>query len=91
MIPGEAYPQGKLVRFGYITVRGETDGAFLKKGETIRGHEFHYWDSTDNGRDARAFKPDGKRSWECVHMKTACLQASPIWRIRRSRRLQSGL
>lgn len=69
VIPGEAYPQGKLVRFGYITLQGETDGAFLKKGETIRGHEFHYWDSTDNGKAARALKPDGKRSWECVHME----------------------
>ena len=77
VIPGEAYPQGKLVRFGYITVRGETDGAFLKKGETIRGHEFHYWDSTDNGRDARAFKPDGKRSWECVHMKNSLFAGFP--------------
>lgn len=69
VIPGEAHPQGKLVRFGYITLQGETEGAFLKKGERIRGHEFHYWDSTDNGKAARAWKPDGKRSWECVHME----------------------
>lgn len=77
VIPGEASQQGKLVRFGYITLQGETDGAFLKKGETIRGHEFHYWDSTDNGRDARAFKPDGKRSWECVHMENNLFAGFP--------------
>ena len=37
--------------------------------QDIRGHEFHYWDSTNNGTDAKALKPDGKRSWECVHMQ----------------------
>ena len=69
VIEGEAMPKEKLVRFGYIHLTGEKDGAFLKRGETIRGHEFHYWDSTNNGNDVRAVKPDGKRSWECIHMQ----------------------
>lgn len=69
VIQGEAVPKEKLVRFGYINLVGETDGVFLKQGETIRGHEFHYWDSTNNGTDAKAVKPDGKRSWECAHMR----------------------
>ena len=69
VIEGEAMPKEKLVRFGYIHLTGEKDGAFLKQGETIRGHEFHYWDSTNNGKDVTAVKPDGKRSWECIHMQ----------------------
>ena len=42
---------------------------YLRPGETIRGHEFHYWDSTDSGQSCRAMKPDGRRSWECIHME----------------------
>lgn len=42
---------------------------YLRPGETIRGHEFHYWDSTDSGQSCRAVKPDGRRGWECIHME----------------------
>lgn len=56
----------RLVRFGYLTLNPKTD-SFLKKGETIRGHEFHYYDSEDNGECAIAKKPVGTKSWECVH------------------------
>lgn len=67
VIKGHASFRGKLVRFGYIHVEGNCDGTYLKKGEVIRGHEFHYWDSTDNGSACVARKPDGKRSWNCIH------------------------
>lgn len=56
----------RLVRFGYLTLNSKTD-SFWQKGETIRGHEFHYYDSEDNGECAIAKKPVGTRSWECVH------------------------
>lgn len=56
----------RLVRFGYLTLNSKTD-SFLQKGETIRGHEFHYYDSEDNGECAIAKKPVGTRNWECVH------------------------
>lgn len=56
----------RLVRFGYLTLNSKTD-SFLKKGEKIRGHEFHYYDSEDNGECAIAKKPVGTKSWECVH------------------------
>lgn len=68
-IPSESSNQGRLVRFGYATIEAEQDGAFLKKGEQIRAHEFHHWDSTDNGDSCLAVKPDGKRRWQCIHMK----------------------
>lgn len=69
VIESSSRDQRKLVRFGYVTVEGIADGRYLKQGERIRGHEFHHWDSTDNGEDCRAEKPDGKRSWPCIHMK----------------------
>lgn len=56
----------RLVRFGYLTLTSQVD-SFLQPGDAIRGHEFHYYDSEDNGSSAVAQKPVGKRSWQCVH------------------------
>lgn len=58
---------GKLVRFGYIHLQGSQETPYLKVGETIKAHEFHYYDSTDNGKTCLAVKPSGKRQWQCVH------------------------
>ena len=82
VIKGRTYPTGRLVRFGYVNIAadpgklgksaenvGTEEQAYLRPGEQIRGHEFHYWDSTDSGTDCVAVKPDGKRKWECIHMK----------------------
>ena len=65
VIKGRAFKTDKLVRFGYINISGENE--FIKNGECLKGHEFHYWDSTANGNDCLAVKPSGKRSWECIH------------------------
>lgn len=82
VIKGQAYPAGKLTRFGYaqICLSGEksADGdGWLMPGETIKAHEFHYWDSTDNGRSCTAQKPDGKRSWECIHAENNLFAGFP--------------
>ena len=70
-IKGRTWPVGRLVRFGYVKIMLEearTEAGYLFPGEEIRGHEFHYWDSTDSGLDCLAVKPDGRRSWQCIHM-----------------------
>ena len=64
LLPGSARNTGKLVRFGYCAITAKEDSMLLKKGESLRVHEFHYWDSTDNGTAFRAEKQSG-RSWEC--------------------------
>ena len=64
-LDGESLKTDKLVRFGYITLTARNDNLLLKKGESIRGHEFHYWDCTDNGEGCTATKNSGK-SYECV-------------------------
>ena len=66
VISGESLNTGKLVRFGYATFIAARDTAYLKNGEEIRGHEFHYWDSSDNGESLLAVKPGGKRQWPCT-------------------------
>lgn len=65
-LPGDAFPVHKLSRFGYIEATAEKDGLLALRGEKIRGHEFHYWDSTENGDAFTARKPVGKRSWSCM-------------------------
>ena len=56
---------GKLVRFGYVTLTAKEDGLLGPAGTVLRGHEFHYWDSTDTGHAFTAKKPNGKQ-WDCV-------------------------
>ncbi len=66
VIPGKTEYKGKLVRFGYVEVQ-EKKFFFLRDGETIKGHEFHYYDSTDNGSACIAKKTTGTRNWDCIH------------------------
>lgn len=64
-IPGVCHDTGRLVRFGYVELE-ETHSCFLKEGERIKGHEFHYFDSSDNGADCLAIKPATGKSYPCV-------------------------
>ncbi len=65
-IDGEAFPTERLQRFGYIAMTAQQDTLFCNAGETIKGHEFHYWDSTACGEAFLAKKTNGK-SWYCGH------------------------
>ena len=64
-IPATCSYNGKLVRFGYVEIR-EKQSCFLPEGELIKGHEFHYFDSTDNGEGCIASKPTAGRAYSCV-------------------------
>ena len=65
VVPGTCLDTGKLVRFGYIEIVGQK-GSFLPEGARIKGHEFHYYDSTDNGSDAVAVKPVTGKRYSCI-------------------------
>jgi hypothetical protein len=39
----------------------------MLSGLNVKAHEFHYYDSSNNGTDATAEKPGSGRSWECIH------------------------
>lgn len=65
VLPAKCFDTGKLVRFGYIELEGGNND-FLPKGERIRGHEFHYYDSEDNGADCLAIKPVTGKSYPCI-------------------------
>lgn len=67
VLPGICKNTGKLVRFGYVELDVREEGLLLEQNQKIRGHEFHYYDSSDNGCACLAEKPAGSRSWECIH------------------------
>ena len=56
---------GHLVRFGYVTLTANEDTFLCRKGDQIRAHEFHYFDTTHNGSAFTAQKPDGT-AWQCI-------------------------
>lgn len=76
VLPKECVYKGKLVRFGYVEVR-ERQPHFLNEGARILGHEFHYYDSEDNGADCVAKKPVSGKSWDCVHETDTCYMGFP--------------
>ena len=87
---GEMYPMAgvfsgcgkreeKLRHFGYVTVQAGADSLYLKKGQQIRGHEFHYWhcpqDETEGRMEAR--KPLGGRKWPAMRMDHQVMAGFP--------------
>lgn len=67
-VAGECTKKERLVRFGYVTLAEKTPLFLTTEAQTIKAHEFHYYDSTNNGTDAIATKPDGVRNWEAAHI-----------------------
>lgn len=65
ILPDVCYNKGKAVRFGYIELE-EKSSYFLPKQERIKGHEFHYFDSGNNGSGCIALKPVTKKTYSCV-------------------------
>lgn len=66
VLPGHAFYTGKLGRFGYVELTAQKEQILGEAGETIRAHEFHYFDSSENGDAFRAQKPRRKRGWDCM-------------------------
>ena len=77
VLPGRGFPQERLVRFGYATLTAKGDSLLFRKGEQAPVHEFHYWDSTDNGDAFAAEKPMTGRSWACGFATPSLYAAFP--------------
>ena len=65
VIPATCFYTGKLVRFGYIELWEEQKHFLLNDGG-IKGHEFHYYDSTYQGADVIAVKPVTGKEYSCI-------------------------
>lgn len=68
VIPAACKNTGKLVRFGYIELT-ENNQVFWTDKMCIKGHEFHYYDSTQNGEACTARKPVTGKEYPCVIME----------------------
>ena len=70
VIEGDCEFTGHSVRFGYMEIAGVKDKkcsddlAYSLVG--MRGHEFHYYESTACGDDFAAEKPGRDKRWECL-------------------------
>jgi cobyrinic acid a,c-diamide synthase len=67
VIPGKAWRTDHLQRFGYITLTAERDNLLCKAGESIRSHEFHYWESDVPGDGFTAAKAGRENAYPCIH------------------------
>ena len=76
VLPGTGNKGKRLVRFGYATLAPEEDSMLFRAGEKIPEHEFHYWDSTENGRAMTASKLSG-RSWDCCFVSNTMFAGFP--------------
>ena len=65
VLPGHGLRTDKLVRFGYAELTARQGGLLFRQGESTPVHEFHYWDSTENGEAFEAVKPVSGRKWLC--------------------------
>ena len=64
VLPGQGVRKGRLVRFGYAQLCAQADSLLLRAGETLPVHEFHHWDSTENGAAFTACKNENTQ-WQC--------------------------
>ena len=64
VLQGSGHNAGRLVRFGYAAMTAKADSMLFRAGEALSIHEFHHWDSSENGTDFSVRKTE-KRQWEC--------------------------
>lgn len=76
VLDGEVFPTSRLQRFGYITMTAKSDSLLCGCGDTVRAHEFHYFDSSDCGNGFTAEKTDG-RTWDCCHVSSSLYAGFP--------------
>ncbi|MDR2551722.1 MAG: cobyrinate a,c-diamide synthase [Treponema sp.] len=66
VLPGTCRPSPGLVHFGYAEYTALADNLLCRAGESLRGHEFHYWVSDNPGGSFRAKKPRGDGEWSSI-------------------------
>ncbi len=81
-IDGKCSYTGRLVRFGYLEIDECHEDAFAQDplfGALVgmKGHEFHYFDSTVNGDSFRARKPQKDLTWDCMIARGRSLWGFP--------------
>ena len=66
-IEGNCIKTDKLQRFGYIEIKALKDNLLCNENDSIRVHEFHYYDSENCGEDYMAKKASNGLEYLCCH------------------------
>lgn len=77
VLEGEGFRRERMTRFGYISLEDRKSGTEDEASGVIRGHEFHYWDSTNPGTAMYARKPASQRGWDCMIRTKTILAGFP--------------
>ncbi|MEL7607988.1 MAG: cobyrinate a,c-diamide synthase [Bacillota bacterium] len=77
VINAKAFKTDKLQRFGYVTLTANADNLLCAAGNAIRAHEFHYYDSADNGTGFAAKKARDGCEYACVHATSTLYAGFP--------------
>ena len=76
-LDGAGFRTERLQRFGYVELAPQDAGVFAVN-TVLRGHEFHYWDSTDCGDACLAWKPLSKqKTYPCMVKKKGTFAGFP--------------
>lgn len=89
VLAGTFENRGRLVRFGYVTLTANEDTLLCRKGDTIRAHEFHYFDTTHNGGAFTARRADGT-AWQCIESTAPVAQMRPTCCTARTANIVAG-
>ena len=63
VLGGKSFKRDKLSHFGYVEVSLAKDNPYIMENDRIRGHEFHYYDTTDNGDVLSVKRLRGGAGW----------------------------
>ena len=91
VLNGNGIKKQKLVRFGYAYLTANSDSMLFLKGEQIPVHEFHYWDSTENGESFHAKSRFRQEAGRAALAKKICMPRFPICISGEIRSGESGL
>lgn len=76
-LDGAGFRTERLQRFGYVELAPQEADAFAVN-TVLRGHEFHYWNSTDCGDACLAWKPLSKqKTYSCMVKKKGTFAGFP--------------
>lgn len=78
VLPGSGHNTGRLVRFGYAVMTAKAGSMLFHAGETLPVHEFHHWDSSENGADFSVCKAK-KGSGNAALQARICMPVSRIF------------
>lgn len=77
LLDADAYRTDRLGRFGYIELISQKEQMLGEDVGIIKGHEFHYFDSTSCGDAFFAKKPLKNKGWTCIQATDNLLAGFP--------------